>query len=151
MHEHLTHAIYFFEVHLIYSSILWLAACVLTSIPGGSAAAKHWMWFATALNFILPLGVVFDGFLAPSISWATPLGFVGGLGASISGNAPVAAVIGTVWLSGAAAMFARLCARIAAERRLDRDKVPAGRQIYGARLSPQPASPSKNLAMLIQV
>jgi beta-lactamase regulating signal transducer with metallopeptidase domain len=117
MHEHLTHAIYYFEVHLIYSSIVWFAACVLTSIPGGSATTKHWIWSATALNFILPLGAVFDGLFAPHISWATPLSVVGGLGVSISENGPMAAALGAVWLIGATAMLVRLCARIAIEHR----------------------------------
>ena len=120
MHEHFTHAIYYFEVHLIYSSIVWLAAWALTSIPGGNATAKHWIWAATALNFILPLGAVFDGLLASHISWATPLGVVGGLGVAVSENAPIAAALGAVWLIGATAMLARLCARIATEHRSDR-------------------------------
>jgi bla regulator protein blaR1 len=119
MHEHLTHAIYYSEVHLIYSSIVCLAAWALTAIPGGSATTKHWIWLATALNFILPLGAVFDGLLAPYISWATPLSVVGGVGASISENAPLAIALGAVWLIGTAAMLARLCARIAAEHRSD--------------------------------
>lgn len=119
MHEHVTHAIYYFEVHLIYSSIVWFAACALTSIPGGSATTKHWIWLATALNFILPLGAVFDGLLAPYISWATPLSIVGGLGVAISENAPIAAALGAIWLIGATAMLARLCARIATEHRSD--------------------------------
>ena len=117
MHEHLTHAIYYSEVHLIYSSIVWLAAWALTSIPGGSATAKHWIWAATALNFILPLGALFDGLLAAHISWAAPLGFVGGLGVAVADNARLAAALGAIWLIGATAMLARLCARIAAERR----------------------------------
>jgi hypothetical protein len=33
MHEHLTHAIYYTEIHLIFCSIVWLAAWALTSIP----------------------------------------------------------------------------------------------------------------------
>jgi beta-lactamase regulating signal transducer with metallopeptidase domain len=121
MHEHFTHAIYYSEVHLIYSSIVWVAAWALTSIPGGSATAKHWIWLATALNFILPLGAVFDGLLAPYISWATPLGAVGGLGVVIADSAPIAAALGAVWLIGATAMLARLCARLATEHRSDRE------------------------------
>jgi beta-lactamase regulating signal transducer with metallopeptidase domain len=119
MHEHLTHAIYYSEVHLIYSSIVWFAAWALTSIPGGSATAKHWIWAATALNFILPLGALLDGILAAHISWAAPLGFVGGLGVAVADNARLAAALGAVWLIGATAMLARLCARIAAEQRSD--------------------------------
>lgn len=119
MNEHLTHGIYYFEVHLIYSTIVWLAAWALTSIPGTSATAKHWIWVATALNFVLPLGALFDGLLASHISWATPLGAVGGLGVTVSENAPLAAALGAVWLIGASAMLARLCARIATEHRSD--------------------------------
>jgi beta-lactamase regulating signal transducer with metallopeptidase domain len=123
MHEHLTHAVYYSEVHLIYSSIVWLAALALTSIPGGSATTKHWIWLATALNFILPIGAVLDGLAAPYIVWAKPLGAVGGLGASISENIVLAASLAAVWLVGAAAMLARLCVRIAAERRCARAAV----------------------------
>jgi hypothetical protein len=98
MHEHITHAIYYFEVHLVYSSIVCFAALLLTSIPGGSAATKHWIRLATTLNFILPLGALFDTLLAPYISWATPLPAIGALGVVISENASVAAVLSVVWL-----------------------------------------------------
>jgi beta-lactamase regulating signal transducer with metallopeptidase domain len=117
MHEHLTHAIYYSEVHLLYGSIVWLAAWALTSIPGGSASTRHWIWLVTALNFILPLGAIFDGLLAPQIYWATPLKVVGALGASIADNTPLAATLGVIWLTGSAAMLARLCIRIAADHR----------------------------------
>jgi beta-lactamase regulating signal transducer with metallopeptidase domain len=117
MHEHITHAIYYFEVHLVYSSIVWFAAWLLTSIPGGSATTKHWIWLATALNFILPLGAVFDTLWAPYISWATPLSVIGGLGVVISENQPVAAVLCAIWLIGTTSMLARLCVRIATEHR----------------------------------
>jgi beta-lactamase regulating signal transducer with metallopeptidase domain len=117
MREHLTHAIYYSEVHLIYSSIVWLAAWALTSLPGASATTKHWIWLATALNFILPIGAALDGLLAPHISWAKPLEVVGGLGASLSENTPMALSLAAVWLIGAATMLARLCMWIATERR----------------------------------
>jgi beta-lactamase regulating signal transducer with metallopeptidase domain len=117
MHEHITHAIYYFEVHLVYSSIVWFAAWLLTSIPGGSATTKHWIWLITALNFMLPVGAVFDALWAPYISWATPLGPVGELGAAISGSGPASAVLCVIWLIGATLMLARLCARIANEHR----------------------------------
>jgi beta-lactamase regulating signal transducer with metallopeptidase domain len=123
MHEHLTHAIYYCEVHLIYSAIVWLAAWALTSIPVGSATTKHWIWVAAALNFVLPFGAVLDGFLAPHITWAKPLGVVGGLGASLAENTPIAASLAAVWLVGATSMLARLCVRIATERRSARASV----------------------------
>jgi beta-lactamase regulating signal transducer with metallopeptidase domain len=117
MHEQITHAVYYFEVHLVYSSIVWFAAWLLTSIPGGSATTKHWIWLATALNFSLPLGAAFDTLWAPYISWATPLRGIGQMGLAISENEPVAAVLSAIWLSGATLMLARLCVRVATERR----------------------------------
>jgi beta-lactamase regulating signal transducer with metallopeptidase domain len=123
MPESITHAIYYFGVHLVYSSIVWLAAWLLTSIPGGSATTKHWIWLATACNFILPLGAVFDTLWAPYISWATPLGKIGDVGVAVSKNAPVATVICGMWLIGAVLMLTRLCVRIATERRSARATV----------------------------
>ena len=126
MHEQITHAIYYFEVHLLYSSFVWFAAWLLTSIPGGSATTKHWIWLATALNFILPLGAVFDTLWAPYVSWATPLSAIGGVGVAISENEPVEGVLCAVWLIGAIIMLARLCVRIATERRSARATVGEG-------------------------
>jgi beta-lactamase regulating signal transducer with metallopeptidase domain len=117
MNEQITHAIYYFGVHLVYSSIVWVAAWLLTSIPGGSATTKHWIWLATALNFIVPLGAVFDTLWAPYIPWATPLSGIGQAGVALSENEPVAAALCVIWLIGAALMLARLCVRIATERR----------------------------------
>ncbi len=125
MREHLTHAIYYSEVHLLYASIVCLAAWALTSIPWGSASTKHWVWLITALNFILPLGAIFDGLLAPHIFWATPLALVGALGAFIADNTPLAVTLGVIWLTGSTAMLARLCIRIAADHR---GAKPAGDQ-----------------------
>src|ERR1700683_3999522 len=131
MHEQITHAIYYFGVHLVYSSIVWFSAWLLTSIPGSSATTKHWIWFATALNFIVPLGAMFDILWAPHISWATPLGAVGEAGVALSENAPVAAVLCAIWLIGATLMLARLCVRIAAESRSAR--AMAGESILSPR------------------
>ena len=52
MHEHITRALYYFEVHLLFASIVWCAAWVLTSIRQGSATMKYWIWVAALLNFI---------------------------------------------------------------------------------------------------
>src|ERR1700733_5244851 len=93
MHEHMARVIYYFGVHLLYSSLVWLAAWALTSIPGGSATTRHWIWLATALNFILPLGAIFDKLWAPHLSWATPLGVIGAVGVRISESAPAIAVL----------------------------------------------------------
>jgi beta-lactamase regulating signal transducer with metallopeptidase domain len=119
MHEHLTHAIYYTEIHLIFCSIVWLGAWGLTSIPGASAATKHWIWLATALNFIVPFGAIIDGLFGHHISWASPIGLVGGFGAYISETTPIALSLSALWLLGFAAMLTRLWTRIVNERRLD--------------------------------
>ncbi len=125
MHEQIARPLYYLGVHLLYASLVWLAAWLLTSIPRGSGTIKHWIWVATSLNFMLPLGAVFDKLLAPHLTWASPLPFIGGVGLQIAENAVISSTLAAVWLLGAALMFTRLCLRQRAERRavqvLDRD------------------------------
>jgi beta-lactamase regulating signal transducer with metallopeptidase domain len=116
MHEHIARVLYYLQVHLLYASIVWFAAWVLTSIPRGTATTKHWIWWATSLNFILPLGAVVDMAWAPHLWWATPISVIGDVGVVMSRNTP-AAVLCAVWVLGASLMFTRLCLRIRAERR----------------------------------
>ena len=78
MHEHIARAMYYFSVHLLYASIVGAAAWVLTTIRGASATTKYWIWVVTALNFIAPIGALIDKLWAPHLSWATPLGVIGG-------------------------------------------------------------------------
>jgi beta-lactamase regulating signal transducer with metallopeptidase domain len=113
MHEHIQRGLYYFEVHLLFASIVFCAAWVLTSIRWGSATAKYWIWVATLLNFILPLGAAVDKLMAPHLLWARPLAFIGEVGVGIAQNAPVA----VVWSIGLVAMAARLCLRILSDRR----------------------------------
>jgi hypothetical protein len=115
MHEHIARVLYYFQVQLVYASIVWLAAWVLTSIPRGSATTKYWIWLATSLNFVLPLGAMLDKFWGARLSWATPLGAIGDVAGSISRD-PVAEVLGVVWLLGVILMLTRLGLRIRAER-----------------------------------
>jgi beta-lactamase regulating signal transducer with metallopeptidase domain len=117
MHEHIARTFYYLDIHLLYASIVWFAAWVLTSIRGGSATTKYWIWVATSLNFILPLGAVLDKVWASHLSWATPLSVVGAVADGISRNAAAVAVICAAWLLGAALMLARLCLRLRADRR----------------------------------
>src|SRR5258707_11354024 len=105
MHEHVARALYYLDVHLLYASIVWFAAWVLTSIRGGSATTKYWIWVATALNFSLPLGAALDKVWAAHLSWATPLSVVGVVADGISRNAAAVAVLCAVWLLGAISMF----------------------------------------------
>jgi len=117
MHEHVAQTLYYFGVHLLYASIVWGAAWLLTSILRGSATAKYWIWVATSLNFILPVGAVLDKTWSRHLLWATPLGAIGDAGASIAENTNLAFTLGTIWLLGATLMLTRLCLRIQAEHR----------------------------------
>lgn len=116
MHEHITRALYYFDIHLLYASIVGLAAWALTSILGGSATTKYWIWVATSLNFILPVGAVLDKSWSSHLSWAAPLGIIGGFANTIS-RGRTATMLSVVWLLCATLMFVRLCLRISAERR----------------------------------
>jgi len=78
VHEHIARGMYYLSVHLLYASIVATAAWVLTSIRGASATAKYWIWVVTAFNFILPVGAVIDKLWALHLSWAAPLGAIGG-------------------------------------------------------------------------
>jgi uncharacterized membrane protein len=73
MHEHIAPFVYYLEVHLLYASILCVAAWALTSVPSASATWKYWIWVATSVNFMVPLGGFFNGFGASRVSWATQL------------------------------------------------------------------------------
>jgi beta-lactamase regulating signal transducer with metallopeptidase domain len=117
MHEHVAPAVYYLEVHLLYATLLCLAAWVLTSIWNGAATAKYWIWVATSLNFMVPLGGFFNGFGASHVAWATQLGGLDDVGIAISRNLSAGAVCFGVWACGAAVMFARLLIRLHRERR----------------------------------
>src|ERR1700732_5571282 len=102
MHEHIARSLYYLPVHLLYASLVWFAAWVLTSIPRGSATAKYWIWVAASLNFILPLGAAIDKLWASHLSWARPIGLIGDVGVSVSRNAGVVAL---GWFLGATLML----------------------------------------------
>ena len=125
MRDHIAPFVYYLEVHLLYASILCLAAWALTSIRGASATWKYWIWVATSINFMLPLGGFFNGFGASRVSWATQLGGLDDVGIGISRNLTAGAVILGVWLCGAAFMFVRLLVRLHRDRRDERS--PDGR------------------------
>ena len=116
MHEHIARALYYLDVHLLYASIVWIAAWLLTSIQRGSATAKYWIWVATSLNFIFPLGAALDKAWAAHLAWAAPLGIVGDAANTIS-KGRVAAVLSVLWLLGATLMLTRLALRIRSEHR----------------------------------
>lgn len=123
MHEHVAPAVYYLEVHLLYASIVCLAAWVLTRLWNGSATAKYWIWVATLLNFMVPLGGFFNAFGGTRVSWATQLGGLDDFGIGISRNLTAAAVLFAIWLGGVIVMSVRLFVRL---RRDLRDEGMAG-------------------------
>jgi bla regulator protein blaR1 len=116
MHEHVAPAVYYLEVHLLYATVACFAAWALTSIWHGAATAKYWIWVATSLNFLVPLGGFFNGFGASHVPWATQLGGLDDVGIGISRNLTAGAVLLGVWLCGAAFMFGRLLVRLRRHR-----------------------------------
>lgn len=116
MHEHVGPAVYYIEVHLLYASIVCLAAWVLTSVWNGSATWKYWIWVATLLNFILPFGGFVDRFGASSVSWATQLPGLDEVGMGISRHLAAGGMLLAVWLGGAIFMAMRLIARVRNDR-----------------------------------
>jgi beta-lactamase regulating signal transducer with metallopeptidase domain len=116
MREHIAPFVYYLEVHLLYASILCLAAWALTSIRDASATWKYWVWVATSINFVVPLAGFFNGFAAARVPWATQLGGLDDVGIGISRNLTAGAVLLGIWLCGAAVMFTRLLARLHSER-----------------------------------
>src|ERR1700730_9959890 len=105
------------EVHLLYASIVWLAAWLLTSLQRGSATAKYWIWVATSVNFVVPLSAVPGRFWPSRLSWLTPRNIILAAGDGISLSVPRVTVLWVVWLAGAALMLTRLGLRIHAEHR----------------------------------
>ena len=116
MHEHIARAMYYFSVHLLYASIVGSAAWMLTSIRGASATTKYWIWVVTAFNFVIPVGALIDKLWAPHLTWAHPLGAIGGPVWDMT-EGRRAAVLAVIWIAGAFAMSMRLMSRIRTERR----------------------------------
>lgn len=117
MNEHVAPVVYYLGVHFLFASLVWFAAWVLTSVPLGSATTKYWIWVATALNFMLPAGVIVDKMWASHLSWARPLSIIGDVGVRVAQNRPALVALCMVWLLGAALMSIRLGLRLRADRR----------------------------------
>ena len=116
MHEYVAPTVYYWEVHLLYASLVCCAAWALTRLPFGSATLKYWIWVATALNFIVPVGGFLDRFGAAHVSWARPLYWLREPGIAASRSSAAAALL-LVWLLVTATLLARLGLRLRAERR----------------------------------
>ena len=117
MREHIAPFVYYLEVHILYASILCLAAWAVTSVRSTSATWKYWIWVATSVNFLVPLGGFYNGFGASRVSWATQLGGLDAVGIGISRNLTVGIVLLGAWIGGAALMLARLVAGVHRNRR----------------------------------
>ncbi|HET8667342.1 MAG TPA: M56 family metallopeptidase [Terriglobales bacterium] len=116
MHEHIARAMYYVSVHLLYASFVASAAWALTSVLGASATTKYWIWVATAFNFAVPVGAFVDKIWVLHLTWARPLGAVGGpIWDATEGRKAV--VLGVVWIAGASSMLMRLILRLRLERR----------------------------------
>ncbi len=115
MHEHIARAMYYFSVHLLFASLAASAAWVLTSFPRASATTKYWIWVATAFNFIVPSGALIDKLWAPHLSWATPLGAIGGPIWDVT-QGSTAVILVALWMTGAFAMLSLLILRLRRER-----------------------------------
>jgi beta-lactamase regulating signal transducer with metallopeptidase domain len=135
MHEIATRALYYAQIQLLYASAVWIAARLLTSLPGTSATARYWIWVATSANFLLPVGALVDTLSAYRLTWAAPLPFVGGAANAVS-TSRFAAALALVWAAGAILMAARLARRIRLERRVfPRSAVPAVDGVLRPRIS----------------
>ncbi|MGE5412979.1 MAG: M56 family metallopeptidase [Syntrophomonadaceae bacterium] len=100
------------EIHLVFATLVALAAWALTSSRRGSATVKYWIWVATSVNFVLPLGSILDRLWSPRITWLLPLR---DLGMNAAGNRVAAAAVGAAWALGAALMGVRLLRRVRAD------------------------------------
>ena len=116
MHEQVARTMYYFGIHMLYASIVGCAALALTSIRGGSATAKYWIWVVTTLNFIVPTGALIDKLWAPHLAWAAPLGLIGDAAWSLT-QGRTAAMLALVWVVGTLAMLIWLAKRIRMARR----------------------------------
>lgn len=116
MREHVAPALYYLEVHLLYASVVCLAAWVLTSLWKGADNAKYWIWVVTSLNFAVPFAGFFNGFGSARLSWATQLGGLDTVGFEVSRNLSAGAILLCVWACGAAFMAARLLLRLPRNR-----------------------------------
>jgi beta-lactamase regulating signal transducer with metallopeptidase domain len=107
---------YYFSVHLLYTTLVCSTVWALTSILAASATAKYWIWVVTVLNVVLPVGAGIDRLFALHLAWATPIGAIGGPVWDLT-QGRTAIVLAVLWITGTLAMLARLIARLRMERR----------------------------------
>ena len=101
------------EIHLIFATLVALAAWAMTSSRRVSATTKYWIWVATSINFVLPIGVLIERFRPPDVPWALPLD---DFGSQIARKGAIGAALAAGWLLGLLWMLLRLFFRIRAGR-----------------------------------
>jgi beta-lactamase regulating signal transducer with metallopeptidase domain len=116
VHEHIARAMYYFSIQLLYASFVGCAAWVLTSIRGSNATTKYWIWVVTAFNFVIPVGALVDKIWAPHLTWASPLGAIGGPIWDLT-EGRKAVVLAAMWVAGTFLMLLRLMSRLRTDRR----------------------------------
>jgi hypothetical protein len=102
------------EIQLAFASLVALAAWAVTSSGRVSATAKYWIWVATSVNFVLPVGVLVDRFRPPQGSWVLPLEDFGNV---IARKGAFGTGLLAIWGVGFVVMLARLALRIRAGRK----------------------------------
>lgn len=120
MHEHVARTMYYFGIHMLYASIVACAAWALTSIRGGSATTKYWIWVVTTLNFMVPTGALVDKLWGQHLTWAAPLGAIGDAAWKLTEGRTMV-VLALIWFFGATAMLMRLVLRVCTAHREDQD------------------------------
>jgi len=113
------------QIHLLYASIVWVVAALVTTLPRVTATTKYWIWVATSLNFVLPLSMIPARLWPSQVSWLAP-----GIGiATVGITGPVL----ILWMAGTVAMIVRLSVRIWRERREDTGPAVVG--LFRTRIS----------------
>jgi hypothetical protein len=101
------------EIHLIFATLVALAAWAVTLPRRVSATTKYWIWVATSINFVLPIGVLIERFRPPDFPWVLPLEDFGN---EIARKGTIGAALAAGWLLGLLWMLLRLWLRIRAGR-----------------------------------
>jgi hypothetical protein len=115
MPEPLTHAFALraLEIHLAFATLVAFAAWAVTLARRVTATTKYWIWVATSINFVLPIGVFIERFRPPDLPWVLPLEDFGN---EIARKGTIGAALAAGWLLGLLWMLLRLWLRIRAGR-----------------------------------
>lgn len=116
MHEQIARSMYYCSIHLLYASIVGILAWLLTSFRVASATTKYWIWVVAAFNFVVPSGALIDKLWATHLTWARPLGAIGGPIWDMT-EGRTAVVLAAIWVSGTSFMLLRLILRLRNESR----------------------------------